>query len=147
MTKRCWNCKISQPLENFAKDRSKWDGLNGTCKECAHKKVAARTEEQRRHNRETTRKWAETHREHNQAKNRAYRIKTKYGLTVEQYEAIVNAPCCAICQRETKLVLDHDHATGKIRGAICSSCNSGLGHAHDDPNILEAAAQYLESFQ
>jgi len=50
---------------------------------------------------------------------------------------------CVICGDETKLVVDHDHATGKIRGMLCNHCNRGLGHFRDDPTLLEFAAQYL----
>ena len=50
---------------------------------------------------------------------------------------------CTICGMEAKLVVDHDHITGKIRGMLCSHCNRGLGHFRDDPTLLEFAAQYL----
>jgi len=50
---------------------------------------------------------------------------------------------CVICGREEKLVVDHDHKTGKIRGMLCNHCNRGLGHFRDDPTLLEFAAQYL----
>ena len=50
---------------------------------------------------------------------------------------------CVICGDTTKLVVDHDHATGKIRGMLCNHCNRGLGHFRDDPMLLEFAAQYL----
>ena len=50
---------------------------------------------------------------------------------------------CVICGDETKLVVDHDHKIGKIRGMLCNHCNRGLGHFRDDPSLLEFAAQYL----
>lgn len=50
---------------------------------------------------------------------------------------------CVICGSKEKLVVDHDHKTGKIRGLLCNHCNRGLGHFKDDPMLLEFAAQYL----
>lgn len=55
---------------------------------------------------------------------------------------------CPICKVKLPAVqkchLDHDHATGKIRGLLCSGCNHGLGAFYDDPVCLEAAALYIE---
>ena len=50
---------------------------------------------------------------------------------------------CVICGSEEKLVVDHDHITGQVRGMLCNHCNRGLGHFRDDPMLLEFAAQYL----
>jgi hypothetical protein len=50
---------------------------------------------------------------------------------------------CVICGASGKLVVDHDHVTGEIRGMLCNHCNRGLGHFRDDPTLLEFAAQYL----
>jgi hypothetical protein len=50
---------------------------------------------------------------------------------------------CVICGEQGQLVVDHDHATGKIRGLLCNHCNRGLGHFRDSPMLLEFAAQYL----
>lgn len=57
---------------------------------------------------------------------------------------------CPICKKTTiagltsKVVLNHDHATGRILGWICDSCNTGLGRFKDDIKILNEAIRYLE---
>lgn len=53
------------------------------------------------------------------------RIRNKYGLTVEQYWQHLAQPC-GICGG-TADVLDHDHATNRVRGSLCTRCNVNLG--------------------
>lgn len=69
-----------------------------------------------------------------------------YGLTPEQYDAMLAAQggLCAICRRDRVLVVDHDHATGAVRGLLCTPCNTGLGLFLDAPAALLQAAAYLE---
>lgn len=58
---------------------------------------------------------------------------------------------CPICGKTTipgltsKVVLDHDHNTGKVRGWICDSCNTGIGRFKDDIGLLKKAISYLEN--
>lgn len=57
---------------------------------------------------------------------------------------------CPICKKRTipgltsKIVLDHNHHTGKVRGWICDSCNTGIGRFKDDAKLLEEAIKYLQ---
>lgn len=50
---------------------------------------------------------------------------------------------CVICGDTGPLVVDHDHASGEIRGLLCNHCNRGLGHFRDNPELLEFARMYL----
>ena len=51
---------------------------------------------------------------------------------------------CMICGDEDKLVVDHDHKTGNVRGLLCNHCNRGLGHFRDSLDTLGLAIKYLK---
>ncbi|HCY17750.1 TPA: endonuclease [Candidatus Nomurabacteria bacterium] len=57
---------------------------------------------------------------------------------------------CPICKKRTiagvtsKVVLEHDHRTGKPGGWICDSCNTGLGRFKDDVELLKSAMKFLK---
>jgi hypothetical protein len=54
-------------------------------------------------------------------------------------------PHCEVCgDTNTRIVFDHDHATGKFRGWLCDRCNKTLGHVKDTPDLLRKLADYLE---
>jgi hypothetical protein len=83
----------------------------------------------------------------NRSSVRAAQLKTKYGISIADYDAalIAQSGRCAICvDASPKLVVDHCHMTNDFRGLICWSCNVGLGHFSDDPARLAAAIRYLE---
>lgn len=87
------------------------------------------------------------HNRNGKIKTRAWFLKNKYNLTLEQYDLMLAAQDgkCRICAciSTTNLHVDHDHATGKVRGLLCSSCNTMIGLAKENPKILEGAIEYL----
>lgn len=78
-------------------------------------------------------------------------LEKKYNLPVNGYEKLFAAQggTCAICAamvpggRYEMFHVDHDHATGAVRGLLCNSCNHLLGNARDNVETLRAAAAYL----
>lgn len=71
--------------------------------------------------------------------------RASYGHGIRHAPQFASFPkACAICERTEQLVGDHDHATGKPRGILCRTCNLALGNMRDKPELLRAAAAYLE---
>lgn len=50
---------------------------------------------------------------------------------------------CEICGSMGKICFDHNHQTGKFRGWLCTQCNSSLGFARDNCEILQNMVEYL----
>lgn len=74
------------------------------------------------------------------------------GVTQEQYLAMYKEQKgrCGICEsrlyskRYKAFAVDHDHKTGKIRGLLCTNCNTGLGLFKDDPIALQRAIEWTK---
>lgn len=82
--------------------------------------------------------------------------KRKFGITRDQFEALLESQggVCAICRnpetatRQGKvksLAVDHDHASGKIRGLLCMACNTMIGNSKERLEVLQAAILYLKT--
>ena len=115
-------------------------------------RLRAQQNEWRENNRETYRAGAKKYYKKNRESILARERKRNYGISEEEYNALLEKQRgrCAIClgdstrnTRTWSFHVDHDHATGQVRGLLCSSCNLGLGHFGDDPIRLQAAAKYL----
>jgi hypothetical protein len=84
------------------------------------------------------------------AKAHEARVCATYGLEPGEYAKryAEQDGRCAICRRATgatrRLSVDHDHATGKVRGLLCRPCNDLLGHARDDLYFFVRAYHYLK---
>ena len=87
--------------------------------------------------------------------NLRYNLASKYGLGLPEFMAMLEAQqgLCAICGKPpqedgikaaSRLHVDHDHVTDKVRALLCNNCNNGLGRFDDDPALLRAAAEYIE---
>jgi hypothetical protein len=57
---------------------------------------------------------------------------------------------CAICFKECssgkRLAVDHNHISGKIRGLLCSNCNTSLGGFMDNEKLLINVVEYLRKY-
>jgi hypothetical protein len=86
------------------------------------------------------------HRKQYVAYHRKVRL-AKYGLTAADFEALLvqQGGACAICRKKFVSIprVDHNHATGKVRGLLCHSCNTGLGMFQDSRLLVQLADEYL----
>lgn len=152
--KRCTSCGLELPLESFYVSRGRHISQCSSCKRAYQKNRRIEKGDEVR-----ARKRA-SHAKHYERVTRPYLLKKKFGLTVEQYEQMLanQGGCCAICGRSPDqvehlardgrkakvLAVDHDHATGTVRGLLCAQCNKGLGNLQDDPDVVLMAFHYLK---
>ena len=78
-----------------------------------------------------------------------YHLKKTYGITIEDYDAILQAQGgkCAICKGGTSknfFAVDHNHKNGKVRGLLCARCNTGLARFMDSATNVGRAYRYLK---
>ncbi len=150
MTKQCSNCKLIKFLTDFHKDKTGTLGVRHLCKVCSKIYSKKWWKKGIVKHREKARLWYQN----NPYKSRLFNWR-KQGvkISIEEYKNLVISQngLCAICKQHentcsTKLCVDHDHKTGKIRGLLCRDCNSGLGHFHEIKESLTKAIEYLEKY-
>jgi len=164
--KICSKCGLTKPLDMFYKMKGMRDGHRNECKAC---NLAAKHERYLQDpEREIARvkKWQQENAEKLNAyrremrlrpetkrRERAGHLKRKFGLSLEQYDEMLAAQHggCAICgdapEANVSLHIDHDHDTGAVRGLLCFSCNGGLGQFKEQPDLIRAAAAYLDGHE
>jgi hypothetical protein len=159
-TKICSTCKIERPLTDYYRIQNGTDGTRPRCKAChqafERKKYAENAEwriaklEKHQAKLDADPEFKKLHR----FRVRRWHLKATYGLSLDDYEALLQRQngVCAICGRDNikgnqkrDLVVDHCHATGKVRGLLCDLCNTAIGKMQDSSAILRKAAAYIDS--
>jgi hypothetical protein len=87
------------------------------------------------------------------ATRRKAALKILYGISWDDYVAMLagQGNACAICHSPDpgrgfdSFDVDHDHATGRVRGLLCHACNVGIGHFNEDADSLLRAVAYLRA--
>jgi hypothetical protein len=141
-SKRCRACATHKPLSDFysyrpypSRSAPRYDSR---CKSCTHngktstKPAIPCTKPRASGPRDTRETW----------------LRRRYKISVQTYNNMLQAQggLCAICRQSSgnrNLHVDHCHETGKVRGLLCVSCNTGLGKLKDSPTVLRAAIEYL----
>ena len=95
------------------------------------------------------REWVKKNPEKARLIQRRSEFKKKYGLTIEDYEAMFASQkgLCAIClkhqsQFRLKFAVDHCHEKGHVRSLLCGNCNTALGLIKEDPQTLQRMIAY-----
>lgn len=172
--RKCSACQKVLPASAFASNRSRPDGLQANCRECAaeyyrrsqeakgktvrvkvpvprgHKRCPQGEEikphSQWERNKTSSDGWASYCRDCRVARNRVSYFQRKYGLTPTELDAMVaeQQGICCICLTGPAEHVDHCHETGRVRGVLCFNCNSAIGKLGDDPDVIRRAIAYLE---
>lgn len=149
--KMCGTCKTEKSLEHFYNNKTSKDGKGTRCKECdsiARRKYYEENEKGR---------------ENSYIRHREHYLSKTYGISLSQYSTLLEEQnySCKLCkiplalyqeqysgkkgldERSKFFAVDHCHSTGKIRGLLCSNCNTGLGKLGDTVENLKKAYEYL----
>lgn len=160
--KICSRCRQEKFVNEFRKSKGGKDNLRSICKQCDkeyNKKYSVEHKEESKKRSRTWHKnnprryklWPSVKRFRNSEKGKLLlkkcTLRYKYGLTPEQHKEIYvqQNGCCAVCGiiiEYNKIVTDHDHKTGKIRGLLCYKCNHFIS-AVEDNEFVRKARQYL----
>lgn len=149
--KRCGHCKEDKLIAEFYPDTKMYLGVQRRCKECSKKifrEYADRQPNWKEKNAVRSKKW----REANPELAADHKRKSKYQLSLGEYNRMLATQngLCAICETDRPggrggFHVDHCHSTGRIRGLLCNSCNTGLGKFSDNQTLLQRAINYLKN--
>ena len=155
LLKRCSSCKASKDIGEFHKSANRRLGRHAYCKECVRTKNAMWVRSNKEKHAATCANWYAKNKSTAAAKSSEWHYQFHYGISKSEFLSMVDSvngkcQCCGITivvgtRANNGAVLDHDHATGKIRGVLCSGCNKGIGLLKDSAVVLEMAAAYLKS--
>lgn len=129
----CKSCRQVKPVAEYAREPEGRDGLKARCRQCLNAESKA---------------WRASKPQH--ASN--YHRQVRYGLTPEQYDAMLKAQNgkCAMCGRIfgelEKPHVDHSHETGQVRSLLHNSCNIALGLLGEDVDRFAAAIRYITKY-
>ena len=145
--KKCSQCTLLKPLNDFYNEPRVRDGKQAKCKTC-HKKA---TEKYRKNNPEIYRKASLKNWHSLDMEKRQARWIKRYGITTKDYKQLLEKQngVCQICKKTCSsrqfLSVDHCHKTGTVRGLLCVKCNTALGMLDDNVEYFTAAINYLKN--
>ena len=147
--KKCRKCLEEKELADFVKNKRSNDEYHWHCKTCVKEYNKANSnifKNSYLKHREKRLLSGKLYIQNNQDKRRNRRLISRYGIDLMQYENMLTNQQnrCKICERNTKLFVDHCHKTGKVRGLLCSKCNQGIGLFNEDLEIINKEINYIQ---
>jgi hypothetical protein len=116
------------------RDRGRGEETSRICRECHKVQTLDNYYKHKEKNREKTNNRAKEWRENNKDRIKSQKLFRSFGITLEDYNNMIGSQNnkCKICGLEWDIAkgyfpVDHDHATGKVRGILCPPCNRALG--------------------
>jgi hypothetical protein len=149
--KRCTKCGDTKPVDEFYKKKSRtklgWS-YSSSCAACNREFCSSYAVGNRPKRNQRLREYRKKNPDKVRALDRRKSYKKNYGISLGQLEALKARfdYACWICKRKPKkLVLDHCHKTGRVRGILCSLCNTYLGVIGERLEAVENLKNYLIS--
>ena len=142
--------KISAQKKAYYKaNKEKINARDKAWKEANKEKVSARNKAWYEANKEKINARKKAYFKANKEKINAYNLKVKYNITLKERDLMLKKQNnkCKICNTKFSKVtpnIDHCHTTNKVRGILCSFCNTGLGLFKDNTENLTNAITYLK---
>ena len=97
------------------------------------------------------RRYARKHYRQNKEKYRDKFLRYNYGITLEQYNAMLAAQDgkCFICGKSESIGLsvDHCHETKVVRRLLCKRCNTVIGLVEERLDILDQIGEYIHEYK
>jgi hypothetical protein len=110
-------------------------------------KVLARNNEWNRTHKEQILAYQKRYHAENARKRKNDELQKLYGMSIDDFDKLAKEQDyrCKGCNKIKKLVVDHNHVTGEVRGLLCNKCNPALGLLEDNKETLRALILHLDS--
>lgn len=143
-TKTCTNCNLTKSLDDFSFRDKKNNKLRSRCRNCESKSYYSFREQ---YPDRLKASWNIASKRYYDSLPMERRKVRGYGITIDDYNNMIDSQngVCLICNKPNKLVIDHNHTTGKVRGLLCHYCNLGIGYFKDNTDNLNRAIEYLNN--
>lgn len=137
-TKVCLNCKEEKAINEFDRHKGYKGGVRSWCLKCKNAENLAHYHRNKHLN------------PYVYEKDKDIKLRRAYGISYAEYLTMLDTQQggCAICGVTTNgkrkaFAVDHCHSSGKVRGLLCSKCNTAIGSLQEDVGIMLRAIEYV----